>query len=61
MRDDEQMARRVARIMGPNSAAAKALAELEERRAKGQRWADIFYRHGMWQVTDGEKADPRRP
>lgn len=34
---DEALLRRVARIVGPSSAAAAALAELERRRARGER------------------------
>ena len=41
---DEDHARRVAKIMGNGSAAAQALAELEQRRAAGESVA--LYRTG---------------
>lgn len=34
--EPEELVRRVAAILGPSSAAAKALAELERRRASGE-------------------------
>lgn len=46
---DEQMVRRVAWIMGPQSAAAQAIADFENRSARGE--AVAFYRQGAaWLV-----------
>lgn len=55
---DEAHARRVAWIMGENSAAAQSLAELERRRAAGENVA--LYRTGSSVLVvrvDAEKAD----
>lgn len=38
---NEKIARRIARIIGPQGACAQAVKELDERRARGEK-ADIF-------------------
>lgn len=46
---EEDAARRVAHIVGPSSAAAKAIAELERRRAAGER-AYVLRHKQSWLV-----------
>lgn len=52
---EEAGARRVAEIMGPSSAAAAALMELEACRARGFA-ASITRRRGAWLVVRDLKA-----
>lgn len=47
--DDETLARMTAKVIGPNSGAAKALALLERRRAAGEDVA-IFEYDKAWYV-----------
>lgn len=49
MTDREQLARRVAQVVGPESAAAAAIAELERRRSAGEV-VEIFRINGSWIV-----------
>lgn len=52
---EEDGARRVAEIMGPSSAAAAALKQLDAYRAEGFS-AAITRRRGTWLVVRGEKT-----
>lgn len=53
----EELARRVADIVGPHSGAAKALFELERRRAEGED-AEIILLRGIWLVGPTRDPDP---
>jgi len=53
---DEEMCERIAEIIGEESAAAKALKDLHERRAAGlMAW--IEYDGRTWFVGSGRKPD----
>jgi hypothetical protein len=47
--NDEALAHRVAHIVGPNSAASAAVADLERRVISGED-ATIYFRRGIWIV-----------
>lgn len=53
--DDEQLARITANVIGPSSAAAKALESLERRRAAGEDVV-IFERKSTWFVGPRPQA-----
>ena len=50
--DDEEMCRQVAKVIGPSSAAAAALKDLDERRSKGL-FAWLYYNGATWLVGSG--------
>jgi len=54
--DDEQLARITANVIGPSSAAAKALETLERRRAAGEDVV-IFERKSTWWVGPREHPE----
>lgn len=54
--DDETLARMTAKVIGPNSGAAKALALLDRRRAAGEDVV-IFEHDKAWYVGPKSAAD----
>ena len=50
LQDHEALAGHVAHVMGPSSGAAKALAELQKRRAEGEENVGIWLEARQWVV-----------
>lgn len=58
--EEEEVARKVAKILGPSSAAAKALARYDELKAQGLPTA-IFRADGAWFVYEPPPASEGAP
>lgn len=52
----EEIARKVAHVIGPSSAAALALDHLEKLREQGKE-AEIFFTKGSWIVQETPKQE----